>query len=253
MSFGERLKVAREHIGFTQPKLAGLIGYGTSTVSEYERGTNKPNLDTFIKLCNILNRSPNYFLQDYTNIKEELLNPEDKKVLNYYKSLTLHDKEIVDHIFKMEPEEQPKIYRFPVFYQSAAAGIGKLSETEDYQMEEFELKTIPKKAVFGMFIKGHSMETILYENDIVLIDPSEKEPNSLDDEIVVARFGEELICKRLSVNEDKQTYDFNSENSLDKDKSRYDQEQSDFTLIGKVVKIIHAHETGIGNIIYSEN
>lgn len=120
-------------------------------------------------------------------------------------------------------------------------------------MEEFELKTIPKKAVFGMFIKGHSMETILYENDIVLIDPSEKEPNSLDDEIVVARFGDELICKRLTINEDNQTYDFNSENPNDKDKGRYNQEQSNFTLIGKVVKIIHAHETGFGNITYSED
>lgn len=151
-------------------------------------------------------------------------------------------------------ETEPlKIYRFPIFYQSAAAGIGKLSVTEDYQMEEFELKTIPKKAVFGMFIKGHSMETILYENDIVLIDPSEKEPNSLDDEIVVARFGDELICKRLTINEDNQTYDFNSENPNDKDKGRYNQEQSNFTLIGKVVKIIHAHETGFGNITYSED
>lgn len=252
MSFGERLKVAREQIGFTQPKLAGLIGYGTSTVSEYERGTNKPNLDTFIKLCNILNRPPNYFLQDYTNIKEELLNPEDKKVLDYYKSLTLHDKEIVDHIFEMEPEEQPKIYRFPVFYQSAAAGIGRLSETDDYQMKEFKLKSIPKEAVFGMFIEGHSMETIIYEHDIVLIDPSVQEPSSLDDEIVVARFGDELICKRLLVNEDNQTYDFTSENPDDKDKGRFHQKQSNFKLVGKVVKIIHAHEIGFGIFNYSE-
>ena len=164
----------------------------------------------------------------------------------------------VDYLMGLTDIEQretgpSKIYRFPVFYQSAAAGIGKLSVTEDYQMEEFELKTLPKKAVFGMFIKGHSMETILYENDIVLIDPSQKEPNSLDDEIVVARFGDELICKRLTINEDNQTYDFNSENPNDKDKGRYNQEQSNFTLIGKVVKIIHAHETGFGNITYSED
>lgn len=153
----------------------------------------------------------------------------------------------------MKPEEPTTIYRFPVFYQSAAAGIGKLSETNDYQMEEFKLKFIPKKAVFGMYIEGHSMETIMYENDVVLIDPSVKELDSLDDEIVVARFGEELICKRLSVNEDDQTYDFNSENPNDKDKGRYNQRQDNFTLVGKVVKIIHAHETGNGLFSYSED
>lgn len=151
-------------------------------------------------------------------------------------------------------ESEPTIiYRFPVFYQSAAAGIGRLSETNDYQMQEFKLKIVPPKAVFGMYIKGHSMETIIYENDVVLIDPSEKEPSSLDEEIVVARFGEELICKRLSVNEDNQTYDFISKNPDDEDKSRYNQKQSDFTLIGKVVKIIHAHKIGVGIFNYIED
>ena len=117
MSFGERLKAAREQIGFTQGKLGGLIGYGNSTISEYEKNNNKPNLDVFIQLCNILNQSPNYFLQDYTNIKEELLNPEDKKVLDYYKTLTPHDKEIVDHIFNLKPEKPSFIYKFPVYLQ----------------------------------------------------------------------------------------------------------------------------------------
>lgn len=253
MSFGERLKIARENMGYTKTKLAEFLGYGVSTVSEYERGNNKPNLDTFIQICKLLKRDANYFLQDNISGIEPKLNPDDQYIIDCYKSLTPHDKEIVDHIFNMKPEELSKIYYFPIFYQSAAAGIGKLSETNDYQMEEFKLKTVPKKAVFGMYIKGHSMETIIYENDIVLIDPSVKNPSSLDDEIVVARFGEELICKRLSVNEDNQTYDFNSDNSSDQDKGRFNQKQNDFTLVGKVVKIIHAHEIGIGIFSYSED
>lgn len=253
MSFGERLKAAREEIGYNKTKLAGLIDYGVSTVSEYERGTNKPNLDTFINLCKILDRDPNYFLQDYVGNIKVKLNPEDQQLVDKYNGLNKHDREIVDYILNMKAEEPTKIYRFPVFYQSAAAGIGKLSETEEYQMKEFMLRTVPQKAVFGMFIEGHSMETIIYENDVVLIDPSIKEPGSLDDEIVVARFGEELICKRLSVNEDDQTYDFISDNSDDKDKGRYNQTQSNFTLVGKVVKIIHAHEIGIGIFSYSED
>ncbi len=161
---------------------------------------------------------------------------------------------LMDRTDIKELSTEPKvIYRFPVFYQSAAAGIGKLSETEEYQMEEFKLKTVPKKAVFGMYIEGHSMETIIHENDIVLIDPSVKEYSSLDDEIVIARFGEELICKRFIVNEDDQTYDFVSENPDDKDKGRFNQKQGSFTLVGKVVKIIHAHKIGIGTFDYSED
>lgn len=253
MSFGELLFQLRKLKDYKQAYVAKYVGVGKNTISNYENNVSKPRYEELIKLCNLFEVDANYLLQDdIATIKTPKLNPEDQYIIDNYKSLTTHDREIVDHIFQMEPEEQPKIYRFPVFYQSAAAGIGKLSETEEYQMKEFRLKIVPPKAVFGMFIEGHSMETIIYENDVVLIDPSVKEHGSLDGEIVVARFGEELICKRLSVNEDDQTYDFISENPNDKDKSRFNQKQSNFTLIGKVIKIIHAHEIGIGIFTYSE-
>lgn len=159
MSFGERLKAARKEIKYSQEKLGKLIGYGNTTINGYESGAGKPNLDIFIKLCKIFDRDPNYFLQDDIVDIAPKLNPEDQYIIDRYKSLTPHDREIVDHIFNMKPEETTIIYRFPVFYQSAAAGIGKLSQTDDYQMEEFKLKNVPKKAVFGMYIEGHSMET----------------------------------------------------------------------------------------------
>lgn len=139
---------------------------------------------------------------------------------------------------------QTIIYRFPVFYQSAAAGIGRLSETEDYQMEEFELSSIPKGAVFGMYIKGHSMEPHITENDVVLIDPSVKISNKLHDKIIIALFGDELICKRLYINNDSQTYDFISDNPNEKDKNRLYQKQNDFKLIGEVVHVIHVQMLG---------
>ena len=204
-------------------KLSEKTGISTGNISDWFNPNKiaQPSADALFKIAEYFNCSVDY-LMGRTSIKEVNTEP------------TI-------------------IFRFPIFYQSAAAGIGKLSETDDYQMEEFKLKTVPKKAVFGMYIKGHSMETIIYENDIVLIDPSVKNPSSLDDEIVVARFGEELICKRLSVNEDNQTYDFNSDNSSDQDKGRFNQKQNDFTLVGKVVKIIHAHEIGIGIFSYSED
>lgn len=253
MSFGEHLKAARKSKSYTQAQLAELLGYGGTTISEYEQGNNKPNLDAFIQICKILDCDANYLLQDdITNI-ESKFNPEDQILIDKYKALSSHDREIVDYILDMEAEEQTTIYCFPIFYQSAAAGIGRLSETEEYQMEEFMLKSIPKKAVFGMYIKGHSMEKNIYENDIVLIDPSAKVSNNLEGKIVVALFGDELVCKRFSVNVDDQTYDFTSDNPADKDKGRFHQKQSDFSLIGKVVKILHAHEMGNGLFIYNED
>lgn len=95
----------------------------------------------------------------FINIKNiaSQLNPEDQYIIDRYKSLTPHDREIVDHIFNMKPEEPTTIYRFPVFRQEAAAGVGRLDVSDAYSMEEFAVDNIPNEAVFVMRIAGDSM------------------------------------------------------------------------------------------------
>ncbi len=261
-TIGERLKELRKKEKLTQQQLADKLGCSHQSISCYENNRHISKIQDFIEICKYFDKDMYYLITGLKNNKGSEITLQEQQIISAYNNLIPNsDKQkIVNFIMGIgeydtskivKPDSTP-IYRFPVFYQSAAAGIGKLSETEEYQMKEFRLRTVPQKAVFGMYIEGHSMETIIYENDVVLIDPSIKEPSSLDDEIVVARFGEELICKKLMINEDNQTYDFISENPDDKDKSRFNQKQSDFTLIGKVVKIIHAHEIGIGIFTYSE-
>lgn len=138
-----------------------------------------------------------------------------------------------------EKVEPAKIYYFPVFFQSAAAGIGQLSNPNIYKMEEYELPSLTKKFAFGLYIEGDSMEDDILDNDIVLIDPSIIQPEELHDEVVVALFGEEIICKRLSVNSFEESYDFNSDNPNKEKESRKNQKQSDFKMVGKVVGVIH--------------
>lgn len=248
MSFGERLKAAREQSGFTQGKLGGLIGYGNSTISEYEKNNNKPNLDIFIQLCNILNQSPNYFLQDYINIKEELLNPEDKKVLDYYKSLTPHDKEIVDHIFNLKPEKPSFIYKFPVYEQQAAAGAGITGRDGKFTMQNIFTDSIPQNAVFGVHIKGTSMintnPTLIIEdipdNSFVLLNPKVS-VSDLNKTIVVASINNEVICKYFLIEQDGvHFYSLNREEHEDDD--RFAKSPNDYRIIGQVVKIIKPDE-----------
>lgn len=221
-----------------------------------------PTIDKILNISQYTNCSIDYLL-GLTDVKEIITSdrlrknipPEDKRLLDKYRNLCTNNKSIVDYILEMDEEsvEPTKIYYFPVFYQSAAAGIGRLSETNDYQMEELELNDLPSDAKFGMYIKGDSMEKTIFENDIVLIDPSKTMPDKLDGDIVVALFGEELVCKKLSVNSDMQTYDFISNNPEANDKSRWNQKRGSFTLVGKVVKIIHAQETGNGLFTYIED
>lgn len=243
MSFGERLKAAREEKGYTQSKLAELIGYGSTTVSEYEKGNNKPNLDMFIRLCKILDQSPNYFLQDEIILKEELLNPEDKRILDRYKSLTPHDREIVDHVFSMKPEEPTIIYRFPVYEQQAAAGAGKYGREGKYHMKDLQINNLSNQAVFGVEISGNSMEKKnnadcgIKDNATVLLNPNFDELN-LDGRIVVFKINStnEVLCKRYFKEENAIGFISDNDECSDKDKHLA---TGEYTIIGEVVNVIN--------------
>ena len=44
------------------------------------------------------------------------------------------------------------IYRFPSFRQEAAAGVGILNNSDDYEIEEYRVDNIPNEAVFAMIL-----------------------------------------------------------------------------------------------------
>ena len=237
MSFGERLKAAREEIDYTQSKLAGLIGYGNTTINGYESGANKPNLDIFVQICKIFDRDPNYFLQDDITDIAPKLNPEDQYIIDRYKSLTPHDKEIVDHIFKMKPEEPTIIYRFPVFRQEAAAGVGRFDISDAYSMEEFVVDNIPNEAVFVMKIAGDSMYDEktgqIKNNAVVVINPR---VTSYEDKIVIANLDGEIVCKRYSKVDEH--IEFKSDNYLRQDENKDSRNYIEPKVVGVVLGVI---------------
>ena len=166
--------------------------------------------------------------------------PEDQYIIDHYKSLTPHDREIVDHIFKMKPEEPTTIYRFPVFRQEAAAGVGRLDINDAYSMEEFVVDNIPNEAVFVMKIAGDSMydektDYLIHTGSKVLIDPKVSKYN-LDERIVIANFKGKTICKRYIV---KDTYIlFQSDNDAFEKENRKSTDDPNHKVVGVVLGVI---------------
>lgn len=248
MSFGERLKAAREEIGYTQSKLGELIGYGNSTISEYEKGNNKPNLDVFINLCKILNQTPNYFLQDDTDIIEKLLNPEDKNILDNYKSLTPHDREIVAHIFRMEPEVTNPFIKyesiitddvvyFPLVTQKASAGIG--NPTHQWSNEEdkvcFPKNRVPEGVTHAIIIDGFSMEPTFFDGQIVFINAG-KDCNDGDFGIfqVTTPDKTDVYCKQLKYDNQGRKY-LHSVSERADDPEFIESDETILECIGKII------------------
>ena len=57
MSFADNLVYLRQHYGVTQEGLAEQLGVSRQTVSKWEAGTNYPEMDKLLALCDCSTRT----------------------------------------------------------------------------------------------------------------------------------------------------------------------------------------------------
>lgn len=70
MGLGKRINTARKDSGFTADKLSELCNINATYLRQIEGGTKIPSLPVFISICNALQISPNYLLQDELVLNE---------------------------------------------------------------------------------------------------------------------------------------------------------------------------------------
>lgn len=133
--------------------------------------------------------------------------------------------------------EPTTIYRFPVFRQEAAAGIGRLDVSNAYSMEEFIVDNIPNEAVFIMKIAGDSMydekTDQIKDNSVVVINPRD---TLYEDKIVIANLDGEIVCKRYSKVDDH--IEFLSDNQSRQDENKDSRDYRNPKVIGIVLGVI---------------
>ncbi|MCS7234814.1 MAG: helix-turn-helix transcriptional regulator [Armatimonadota bacterium] len=65
-SFGLRVHEARTAAGLSQRELARALGLRSAVaVGDWERGKGFPRFETFLRLCEVLNQPPAFFLEGY--------------------------------------------------------------------------------------------------------------------------------------------------------------------------------------------
>ena len=109
-----------------------------------------------------------------------------------------------------------------------------LGREGNFSMEDIDSDTIPKNAVFGIHIKGKSMEPEIPDGSIVLLD-TRFEPSYLGKKYVVVEIDGEVICKEFN---QAQAYIWLK--SINRDCSEEDRYVYDdnYRIIGVVVKVI---------------
>lgn len=106
MSLGDRIREAREAKNMYQSQLAKLIGAKTPNIISYwEKGQSRPDVDKLLKLCEVLEVSPNDLL-DYSEIADRngilVLSPEEIRIIQDIRDLDEKGLEAVQAVLNKE-------------------------------------------------------------------------------------------------------------------------------------------------------
>lgn len=82
-SFGRRINKIRKEQGITSEALAVICGVNPVFIRQIEGGTRTPSLPVFVRICNALEMSPEYFLQDELKEKPPFL--QTREIIEYFK------------------------------------------------------------------------------------------------------------------------------------------------------------------------
>lgn len=250
MNFGEKLAEYLKNNKMDQKELAELLGVKEQTISAYITKKNNPTYARFVQICTQLNIDANYFIGSFNNEKESVtkINSEDQYIIDHYKSLTTHDKEIVDHIFNMEQETVKPIIKyesivtddiiyFPLLKQKASAGIGDSTHQLSNEVNRvgFPLSEVPKGITHAIIIDGYSMEPIFFDGQIVFIN-AEKDCNDGDFGIfqVITPDKADIYCKQLKYDKQGRRY-LHSVSTRASDPEFTENDETILQCIGKII------------------
>jgi transcriptional regulator with XRE-family HTH domain len=243
-----RLKSARMDKGLKQQDVAERLGIKANTISNWEKGRTEPDIDTFIKLCDIYQIDCASLLSDvyaFERIGEEITLSE-YDYIKKYRNLDDIGKQHIDTVLSWEleringmnsPKSTPIIpmpTRIVNYYQRlASAGTGQIL-WDDIPANEIEIpdNKETKNVDFALGVNGDSMEPVYWDSDIVLV---EKTTDLEIGEIGVFEVDGECFIKELG---DHELISFNRQYTP---KPIYDTTQ--FYCIGRVVGNLMEHSS----------
>ena len=186
-SFGEKIKIARKSKKYTQKQLAEKIGAAHNSISDWENDKNKPDPDTIELLCGVLEITPNYLMNSFS----DELSPKDKLFIKKYQALDLFGQQTINMILDREYErmelikkqqdhisyleENPIIVEkgnntivrlYTYMHKIASAGNGFYFD--DIPTDTIEAPYLPG-ADFIIDVNGDSMEPTYKDGDLVYV------------------------------------------------------------------------------------
>lgn len=115
----DRLRTARTSKNLKQQEVADILGIKPNTLSNWEKGRTEPDIDTFVKLCDIYEIDCASLLADvyaFKRIKSDISLIEYEHIKKY-RDLDPHGKEMVDFTLQKEWERSVSLTEKVVKYE----------------------------------------------------------------------------------------------------------------------------------------
>ena len=153
----DKIKSLRKEHKLSQEELAKMIPVNQTAISQWERGITTPNPNALKRLCQIFNKTSNYF-------------------------------------YDMEEPKKEKGVKIAVLGEVAAGiPISAIEDIVDY--EEITEELAAQGEYFGLVIKGDSMEPSMTNGDVVIVRCQSTAENG--DIAIVLVDGETATCKKI--------------------------------------------------------
>lgn len=230
----ERVRFYRENAGIEQKELAKRIGITGNSVSNWENGRSRPDINLIPDLCRVLDVSL-YELFGLTDPLEHYSRAEQEH-METYRNLSAGHRYAVDQLISSLSDAEkaatvPQLRTLMHFTRSLAAGTGDPTEFEDSSTQIFlYADRISNRANCVFTVSGDSMEPTYHDGDLVLVERIPDAPQLVSGEIGAFIVGNETYIKQ---------YEEDGLHSLNpKYKPMHFADETSVYLIGRVLGIL---------------
>lgn len=233
MSFGNRLKQARENKGYNQKQFADRLGVTPTRLNYWEKDKREPDVAIIKQIAQSLDVSSDWLIGNNIISSEIELTAAEKQHIKKYRTLDEYGKKAVDDLLENEYArcteviDEPKVITLPMAELKASAGTGQWLGDDEYTTWVDVLDAPEaRRANVVIEVSGDSMLPKYHDGDKVLV---KLQPTVEQNEIGIFIVDNCGYIKKLGVNE------------LISVNKEYDNiplnEYNDVTCVGKVVGI----------------
>ena len=197
----ERIKYYRELMGMEQKELARLLGITGNSISNWEKGRSRPDINLIPRICEILHTTlyELFGMEDPTST----LTAGEQMHLDTYRQLDRGHQfaveRLADNLLSVQIAQAcPDISQLQFFERSLAAGIGDPTEFDDEATPIFlYTDQINTRADCVFSVNGDSMEPEYHNGDLVLVERIPDAPDLEEGETGAFIVGNETYIKNF--------------------------------------------------------